>query len=217
MGSSERPKQYLPLAGRTVLEWAVAPFLEHRDFVRIVVALAPDDSRWRTTSLAQEPRIQCVEGGKERAESVRSGLRALSGIAGPQDWILVHDAARPCLTREALDRLVEALENDEVGGLLAAPVVDTLKRADGKGHVAQTVPRTALWRALTPQMFRFEVLERALDAADRRGIRVTDEAQAVELLGLRPKLIEDLSDNLKVTTPPDLQRAAYILAARAYR
>lgn len=217
MGSSERPKQYLHLAGRTVLEWAVAPFLEHGAFERIVVALAPDDIWWRTTRLANAPQIACVAGGKERAESVRAGLQALAGVADPHDWVLVHDAARPCLTREALQRLVAAVKDEDVGGLLATPVVDTLKRADERGYVTETVPRAALWRALTPQMFRFELLVRALDAVLQQGLCVTDEAQAIEFLGLRPKLVECDCDNLKITTPPDLERAARILAARELR
>lgn len=217
MGAAERPKQYIELAGRTLLEWAIAPFLEHPALERIVIVLSSDDLHWRRTQLASEPRIVRAVGGTERAESVRAGLTALSREAGPEDWVLVHDAARPCLTSADLKRLISALSEDAVGGLLATPVVDTLKRADDQGFVAQTVPRAGLWRALTPQMFRYGVLERALGAAAEQGVVVTDEAQAVEMLGLRAKLIEGDPDNLKITTPPDLERAARILAARGHR
>jgi 2-C-methyl-D-erythritol 4-phosphate cytidylyltransferase len=217
MGSSERPKQYLELAGRTLLEWAIAPLLAHSAIQRIVVVLASDDVYWRESSLAFEARVACAAGGTERADSVRAGLKALARDAHADDWVLVHDAARPCLTAEDLQRLISSLAGDEVGGLLATPVVDTLKRADEQGFAAQTVPRAGLWRALTPQMFRYGVLERALDAAAERGIAVTDEAQAVEMLGLRAKLVEGDSDNLKITMPPDLERAASILGARGHR
>lgn len=217
MGSSDRPKQYIELAGRTLLEWAVAPLLGHPALERIVVVLSSDDPHWLQTKLASEPRIARAVGGTERADSVRSGLTALSRDAHADDWVLVHDAARPCLTLADLKHLIGSLADDAVGGLLATPVVDTLKRADEQGFVALTVPRAGLWRALTPQMFRFGVLERALAAAAERGIVVTDEAQAVEMLGLRAKLIEGDSDNLKITTPPDLARAARILAARGHR
>jgi 2-C-methyl-D-erythritol 4-phosphate cytidylyltransferase len=214
MGSSEKPKQYLELAGRTLLEYAIAPLLTHRALERIVVVLAADDRYWRESPLAQSSRVTCAVGGLERADSVRAGLVALAAEAQRDDWVLVHDAARPCLTSADLEHLVGTIGEDAVGGLLATPIVDTLKRADDEGFVAATVPRAGLWRALTPQMFRFGVLERALGTAAERGIAVTDEAQAVEMLGLRAKLVEGSSDNLKITTPLDLARAARILAAR---
>lgn len=214
MGNGARPKQYLPLAGRTVIEWAVAPFLRHAAYERIVVALAADDPHWLENPLSSHPRVMRALGGAERAASVEAGLAALSGLAHPDDWVLVHDAARPCLADSDLNLLVEQLAEDPVGGLLAAPVVDTLKRADEHGYVAQTVSRDQLWRALTPQMFRFGVLERALRFARERAAAVTDDSQAVELLGLRPRLIASSFENLKVTTPYDLERAAEVLAAR---
>jgi 2-C-methyl-D-erythritol 4-phosphate cytidylyltransferase len=214
MGNGDRPKQYLPLAGRTVIEWAVAPFLRQEAYERIVVALAADDPHWRENPLSSHSRVIRAPGGAERADSVEAGLAALSGYAHPDDWVLVHDAARPCLADSDLKLLMDQLTDDPVGGLLAAPVVDTLKRADEHGYVAQTVSRDRLWRALTPQMFRFGVLERALRFARERAAAVTDDSQAVELLGLRPRLIASSFDNLKVTTPYDLERAAEVLAAR---
>lgn len=147
-------------------------------------------------------------------DSVLAGLKALQTRAAPDDWVLVHDAARPCLATADLDRLVAELHDDAVGGLLAAPVVDTLKRADDSGRVAQTVARDKLWRALTPQMFRRDILQRALDGAVAQGIAVTDEAQAVEALGLRPKLVSGDADNIKITLPEDVLRAERILRSR---
>lgn len=216
MGKGDRPKQYLPLAGRTVIQWAVAPFLRQAAFERIIVALAPDDPHWLENSLSSHPRVMRAPGGAERADSVEAGLNALAGLAHADDWVLVHDAARPCLADSDLKLLMEQLADDPVGGLLAAPVVDTLKRADEHGYVAQTVSRDRLWRALTPQMFRFGVLERALRFARERAAAVTDDSQAVELLGLRPRLIASSFENLKVTTPYDLERAAEVLAAREH-
>lgn len=217
MGAIDRPKQYLPLCGRTLLEWAVQPLLSLPACERIVVVLAADDRHWQWTSLNREPRIGTALGGQERADSVRAGLAALSDTARENDWVLVHDAARPCLSKQDVDELVMRLRSDPVGGLLATPVVDTLKRADENNSVIETLPREGLWRALTPQMFRFGVLERALVEAARDGIAVTDEAQAVERLGLRPKLIRGSAENIKVTTPADFDQAARILTARGER
>lgn len=211
------PKQYLPLAGRTVIEWSLAPFLAHARTAAIVVVLAEQDQRWPQTAVARETRIATTIGGAERMDSVLSGLRALQGRAALDDWVLVHDAARPCLSAADLDRLLAELneEPDPIGGLLAAPVVDTLKRSDEGGRVAQTVAREKLWRALTPQMFRYVVLQRALETAQARGVAVTDEAQAVEALGLQPKLVAGDADNIKITLPEDLARAERILKSRS--
>lgn len=148
-------------------------------------------------------------------DSVLAGMKALEARAAASDWVLVHDAARPCLASADLDRLLSELGNDEVGGLLAAPVVDTLKRADAQQRIDQTVPREKLWRALTPQMFRFELLRRALQSAVENRVAVTDEAQAIEALGLRPKLVAGDADNVKITLPEDLPRAERILRARS--
>jgi 2-C-methyl-D-erythritol 4-phosphate cytidylyltransferase len=209
------PKQYLPLAGRTVIEWSLAPFLQWERISGVVVVLAEGDERWSQTQLAGHAKIITTTGGAERMDSVLAGLQTLEAHASARDWVLVHDAARPCLSAADLDRLVNELSNDEVGGLLAAPVVDTLKRADDQQRVDQTVSREKLWRALTPQMFRFELLRRALPSAVNNRLAVTDEAQAVEALGLRPKLIAGDADNIKVTLPEDLPRAERILRARS--
>ena len=213
MGAGTIPKQYLPLAGHTVLEWAVAPFLARPDCNGVIVVLAAVDDHWRRLSISSNPLVRVAIGGSERADSVRAGLEALAQTLKPSDWVLVHDAARPCLHGDDLARLLECLHDDEVGGLLAAPIVDTLKRADEAGRVAQTVDRTGLWRALTPQMFRFEVLWRALNLARERGLNSTDEAQAVEALGFQPRLVDGSTDNIKVTIAEDFARAERILAS----
>jgi 2-C-methyl-D-erythritol 4-phosphate cytidylyltransferase len=215
-GSSRRmagagvPKQYLQLAGRSVIEWAITPFLERHDCERVVVVLAANDRRWRKQSLAHDPRVVTATGGAERADSVRAGLRALASDANEDDWVLVHDAARPCLRATDLSLLIDELA-DDVGGLLGAPVVDTLKRADAADRVQATVSRESLWRALTPQMFRFGVLDRALRAAGEAGSVPTDEAQAVEALGLQPRLVRGYPDNIKITLPEDIERAERLL------
>lgn len=214
MGSTTRPKQYLDLAGRTVIEWALAPFLHLETCERIVVVLSSDDPCWSQLPISRDARITPTLGGTERADSVAAGLASLAAIAADDDWVLVHDAARPCLSALDLHHLISVLGDDPVGGLLASPVVDTLKRADEAGYVASTLSREGLWRAMTPQMFKFGVLRRALAECVRQGVRPTDEAQAVEMLGLRPKLVTGSSDNLKITTADDLARAERILAAR---
>jgi 2-C-methyl-D-erythritol 4-phosphate cytidylyltransferase len=204
------PKQYLPLAGRTVLEWSLAPFLARPEFHSIVVALAPDDARWSSLPLAQDRRILTVTGGAERVDSVQAGLAAIAEHAHAHDWVLVHDAARPCLTQGDLTQLLVTLADDPVGGLLATPVPDTLKRAGADGRVDVTVSRAQLWRALTPQMFRYGVLRQALEQSG--GAQITDESSAVEALGLKPLLVAGRSDNLKITVPEDIAIAGRQLA-----
>jgi 2-C-methyl-D-erythritol 4-phosphate cytidylyltransferase len=211
MASSGPPKQYLQLAGRSVIEWAITPFLDRADCERIVVVIAENDARWPELSLARHPKIATSIGGTERVDSVRAGLRALVSLANEDDWVLVHDAARPFLRATDLSRLIDELAGDGVGGLLGAPLVDTLKRADASDRVQATVPRESLWRALTPQMFRYGVLDRALRAARDADAAPTDEAQAVEALGLQPRLVRGDPDNIKITLPEDIERATRLL------
>jgi 2-C-methyl-D-erythritol 4-phosphate cytidylyltransferase len=205
---ADRPKQYAPLCGRTVIEWALAPFLTDARCAGAVVALAEEDPYW--TAIAP-PTVLVAPGGRERSHSVRNGLAALADRAGRDDWVLVHDAARPCLSRQDLDRLLAGLGSHPVGGILAAPAADTLKRADASRQVQQTVDRAGLWRALTPQMFRYGRLCEALDRAHADGRVPTDEAQAIEWLGDRPALIEGAAVNLKITSAADLAIAAALL------
>lgn len=205
---ADRPKQYAPLCGRTVIEWALAPFLADPNCSGAVVALAQDDPYWAAVAPAN---AVVAAGGQERSQSVRNGLAALSERAAPEDWVLVHDAARPCLPRQDLDRLLSVLADHPIGGLLATPAADTLKRADGSGDVQETVDRASLWRALTPQMFRYGRLCEALDRAHSAGRIPTDEAQAIEWLGLRPRVVEGAAANLKITSAADLAIAAALL------
>lgn len=205
---ADRPKQYAPLCGRTVIEWALAPFLTDSRCAGAVVALAEDDPYWKEVAPSN---VLVTAGGRERSHSVRNGLTALTDRAGRDDWVLVHDAARPCLSRQDLDRLLTSLADHPTGGLLATPAADTLKRADASLEVQQTVDRAGLWRALTPQMFRYARLCEALDRAHAAGRVPTDEAQAIEWLGDHPKLVEGAAANLKVTSAADLAIAAALL------
>jgi len=203
---ADRPKQYLPLAGRTILEHTLDCFLGHPGLKGLVVSLAADDPYWPSLVCATDPRIRRAEGGSERADSVLSGLRLLSELgASANDWVLVHDAARPNLAAEDLDKLLVELADDPVGGLLAIPVRDTLKRAGPDGRVAETVDRSVIWQAYTPQMFRFGALQGALAGALAEKVAITDEASALEWAGQSPRLIEGRADNLKITRPEDLQ------------
>jgi len=206
------PKQYLSLAGRTVIECALSPFLARSDVEGAMVVVAANDFQFEKLTIAGDARVRTAIGGAERAESVLRGVAALG--ASDADWVLVHDAARPCLSAEDLSRLIDALVADDVGGLLACPVADTLKSADERQHVSATVPRERLWRALTPQMFRVGLLQRALLSAAKAGVVVTDEAAAVERLGLQPKLVVGRADNIKITVPEDLGYAEFLLQAR---
>ena len=212
------PKQYAQLLGRTVIEWALAPFLGDARCAGIVVAIAPEDGEWARIAarLAGAP-LSAVAGGAQRSVSVRHALAALVARAAPADWVLVHDAARPCLRGEELERLLTQLAAHPLGGLLALPAADTLKRAmdaEPSARVAETVDRVALWRALTPQMFRYGRLCAALDAAHAAQRFPTDEAQALEWQGEQPLLVGGSATNLKITTGADLKLAAAILQAR---
>ncbi|MDN5596542.1 MAG: 2-C-methyl-D-erythritol 4-phosphate cytidylyltransferase, partial [Pseudomonas sp.] len=185
--AADRPKQYLQLGGRTILEHSLGCFLDHPRLKGLVVSLAIDDPYWPTLACATDPRIQRADGGSERSGSVLNALLQLNALgASDDDWVLVHDAARPNLSRDDLDKLLAELADDPVGGLLAVPARDTLKRVDKHGRVVDTVDRSLIWQAYTPQMFRLGVL---LDALVRMGAVATDEASAMEALGHRPKLV----------------------------
>lgn len=202
---ADRPKQYLELAGRCILEHTLDCFLGHPGLQGLVVCLAADDPYWPILACASDARIRSTVGGSERADSVISGLQTLEELgAGEQDWVLVHDAARPNLARGDLELLLGELAADPVGGLLAAPSRDTLKRARPDGRVLETIDRSHIWQAFTPQMFRFGSLRQALRSARQAGVTITDEASAIELAGYAPRLIEGRADNLKITRPEDL-------------
>ena len=204
--AADRPKQYLSLAGRTVLEHTLACFLDHPSHRGTVVSVADDDPYWPTLACANDARVRRAPGGRERADSVLNALLRLHADgAADDDWVLVHDAARPNLARDDLDQLLSALAADPVGGLLAVPARDTLKRVDAHGRVAATVDRSVIWQAFTPQMFRLGTLHRALAECLVANVAVTDESSAVEWAGLAPRLIEGRSDNIKITRPEDLE------------
>jgi 2-C-methyl-D-erythritol 4-phosphate cytidylyltransferase len=219
--SSSIPKQYAALCAATVIEHALAPFENDPDCAGLVVAIAPDDTWWPAIAARRSRLIEGIIGGAQRAHSVRNALRALTSRVRDDDWIMVHDAARPCLSISDLQLLKRELAAHPVGGLLAVPLADTLKRALEPGtnaaHVEATVDRGGLWRAVTPQVFRCGVLLRALEAALDAQRIPTDEAQALEWAGQRPRLIAGRADNIKVTTADDLALAAAILSARGPR
>jgi 2-C-methyl-D-erythritol 4-phosphate cytidylyltransferase / 2-C-methyl-D-erythritol 2,4-cyclodiphosphate synthase len=210
---NDPPKQYAPLLGATVLDWALRPLLGDARIEVIVVALAAADTRGPAHIAAlDDPRLCTAIGGNSRQASVLRGLARLEAVAQAKDWVLVHDAARPCLLLEDVRTLLDALNEDICGALLAVPVVDTVKRGRA-GLAAETVDRSGLWRALTPQVFRFGELKAALEDAEGRGETATDEAQAMERLGLQPLLVEGSQFNIKVTRAQDLATAAGILSA----
>ncbi len=206
------PKQYLQLGGRKVIEHTLARLLSHPPVGAVVVALGEFDGWWASTEFAGHPDVIPAPGGAERGHSVLNGLTALADRATENDWVLVHDAARPCLRAEDVDRLLLRLSGHPVGGLLGMPVRDTMKRSDAAGAVIETVPRDRLWHAFTPQIFRFGLLRTALADALSRGRLVTDEASAVELAGHRPLMVEGHADNIKITQPSDLNLAAFFLS-----
>jgi 2-C-methyl-D-erythritol 4-phosphate cytidylyltransferase len=202
---ADRPKQYLTYAGKTLLEHTLDCFLGHPGLRGLVVSLAAQDTWWPALGCAQLPMVHRSAGGQERSDSVLNALLRLSELgAGSRDWVLVHDAARPNLASGDLERLLVELSHDEVGGLLAVPAKDTLKRASADGRVSETLDRTLVWQAFTPQMFRLGPLQRALADALVAGATITDEASAMEWAGYAPKLVEGRGDNIKVTRPEDL-------------
>jgi 2-C-methyl-D-erythritol 4-phosphate cytidylyltransferase len=206
-----RPKQYLPLAGKPLLYHALRNLCLHSAIERVFVVLAQGDTHFAqhdwTTFGARLMPLYC--GGETRAASVFNGLLAARDEIGVDDWVLVHDAVRPCLALEIIERLIETVRNEPTGGLLALPVVDTMKRGDAGGYVVQTESRENLWHAQTPQMFRYRLLLEALRAIDPAA--ATDEARAIEQLGLRPRLVMGDSRNLKVTYPQDIALAETLL------
>lgn len=209
--ASDIPKQYLELCGRRVIEHSLDRLLSHKEIGGVYLALSSGDEWWPETAFAEDERVVRVTGGAERCHSVLNALDRLLEQADGQDWVLVHDAARPCLREEDLVRLIASLREDAVGGLLGVPVHDTVKQVDEAVRVEVTVPRDRLWRAYTPQMFRLEPLYRALTDALREGLVVTDDASAMELAGHRPKIVEGHPDNIKITKPHDLQLAEFYL------
>jgi 2-C-methyl-D-erythritol 4-phosphate cytidylyltransferase len=203
------PKQYAPLLGSTVIEHALAPFLADHRCMGIAVALSPGDQWFAKLPVARHPALRTVTGGAARSDSVRMGLASLP--AADADWVLVHDAARPCVSRDEINALLAGVLNDPVGGLLALQVTDTLKLGDEHDRVSTTASRSSHWRALTPQMFRAGLLRDALARATQTGQIPTDESQAIEWLGHFPRLVCGSARNIKVTQAADLALAEALL------
>lgn len=199
------PKQYLIVRGQSILEHSLNALLSHPRIKKVAVVVATHDTYWPLIKAKiGENRVLTVRGGIERCHSVYAGLSALAAIAQPDDWVLVHDAVRPCVKLIDIDRLISSVENQATGGLLALPVRDTLKLTDEAGKVMRTMERTGIWQAQTPQMFRLGELTAALAHAIHTGQPITDEAAAIELSGKRPLVVPGAIDNIKVTHPDDL-------------
>ncbi|STQ77432.1 2-C-methyl-D-erythritol 4-phosphate cytidylyltransferase [Grimontia hollisae] len=206
---ADLPKQYLTIGDKTLLEHTVHYLLEHPRISNVVIAIGAEDAYFQSTSLAHNKRVVVTTGGQERADSVLAGLKATDA-----QWVMVHDAARPCVRHSDIDALIDAAATHTHGAILAAPVRDTMKRSSLDGKIETTVCRDNLWHALTPQMFLRDQLLAALEMARDQSLAVTDEASAIELTGGAPKLVAGHADNIKVTQPEDLALAAFFLAQR---
>ncbi len=213
---ADRPKQYLEIAGRMVIEHTLEKFAGHPRIAGVTVALAPEDPWWSKVNLKKGLEVDRCDGGDKRFESVLNGLNALRKKgADANDWVLVHDAARPCVRRDDIDRLIDTATAHPVGAVLGMPARDTMKRTESDTTVRQTVRRGGLWHAFTPQIFRLGALARALNRALEEGAEVTDESQAMERIGDHPLMVEGHADNIKITTPFDLELAEHFLSAQA--
>lgn len=219
-GSGQRmqaavPKQYLQVHGKPLLQHTLERLAVLDCFSAVVLVLAADDQQGAALVAALPPalraKLRLVTGGNERFRSVLNALQALQDRASASDWVLVHDAVRPCIHPDDVRRLMQSLQNAPAGGLLAVPVRETLKEGDARQQVLRTVDRQMLWQAATPQMFRYGVLRKALEQAQAQGRVVTDEAAAVEALGLPVQLVQGRADNIKVTFPEDLAIVAALL------
>lgn len=206
------PKQYLPLLGRPVILHTLERLCSYPRLQGVLVGIARDDVHWEKMRPVTFPTLMgTAEGGATRAQTVLKALAVLANTAQENDWVMVHDAVRPCIRHSDLDKLIDAVSEGAEGALLAVPLTDTVKRADSEARVIETVPRHNLWRALTPQMFRLAALRDALERAVADGVDVTDEAAAMERLGMRPKVVEGQADNIKITLPADLVLAELYL------
>jgi 2-C-methyl-D-erythritol 4-phosphate cytidylyltransferase len=206
------PKQYLPFLGRPVLHHTLDRLCSYPRLQGVLVGIAPEDPYWAALMPPLPPKLlRSYPGGATRAHTVLNGLKRLADLAPASDWVLVHDAVRPCVRHADLDKLMQTVSAGTDGGLLALPVADTVKRADDNDRVIETVPRDKLWRALTPQVFRVGALTSALERALAEGVAVTDEAAAMERTGARPQLVAGHADNIKITLPGDLALAALFL------
>ncbi|MGB1800788.1 MAG: 2-C-methyl-D-erythritol 4-phosphate cytidylyltransferase [Gammaproteobacteria bacterium] len=201
----DKPKQYIQVNDKTIIEHTIECFLHREDIEKVVVAISKIDEYWPELSVSKHEKVITAPGGAERYQSVFNGLQELKGKAKQDDWVLVHDAARPCLSQSAIDRLMTELREHEVGGLLAMPCRDTMKRANEAGEIIETVEREALWHAQTPQMFKYAKLYSAINDVLEKDNVVTDEAMAIELSGFKPLLVKGQQENIKITHKDDLK------------
>ncbi len=208
---AEIPKQYLHLLGKPLIEHTLMRLLQFSALQGVIVAVSPYDKYWRRLPISRHPKVCTVEGGHERGDSVRNALRLLRDRLDKLDWVLVHDAARPCIQQENIHTLCNEVDEHLVGGILGIPVSDTIKRVNENFGIVDTVDRRALWRAQTPQIFRYGLLREALELAARGSRLVTDEASALEAMDYCPLMVEGRCDNIKVTRPEDLAMAELIL------
>lgn len=208
---ADRPKQYLALDGSTVIERTLERLATHPQIEGIIVAVAENDPWWARVTANTDTPVHVVVGGTERADSVLNALIALAKIAVDDPWVLVHDAARPCVRHQDIDYMLDSLINHPVGGILGIAVTDTVKRANTEHQITETVARQGLWHASTPQMFRLNMLKDALYLAKKQQLIVTDEASAIELAGFQAMMVEGHSDNIKITVPQDLALASLFL------
>ena len=207
----EIPKQYLDLHGRPLIAWTLKRLLELDELQQVTVAISAEDNYWSDLVIRNDQRIQTTIGGDERCHSVLNGLEALAGEAADSDWVLVHDAARPCVRIDDIRRLIAAARKSENGAILAIPVRDTIKKSNDNKEIECTIDRDSLWHALTPQLFKYGELRHALQLALADNFQVTDEASAMEYAGYTPLLVEGASDNIKVTLPEDLALAGFFI------
>ncbi len=209
---ANKPKQYLEIAGQTIIAMTLNQLLSTERFTKIVVALNENDSYWSTLGLNEFSDISTVVGGETRMHSVLAGLQSLDNLAQPEDWVLVHDAARPNISLHLIDKLSISLQHDSVGGLLGLPVTDTVKQVSFSGEVEASLMREKIWLAQTPQMFRYGLLRNAIEDALQQGVILTDESSALERMGYQPKMVLGDVANIKVTTTDDLVTLSHYLS-----
>ena len=201
----DKPKQYISINNKTIIEHTIDCFIYREEIEKIIVAVSKEDEFWSTLEISDHDKIMTASGGKERYQSVLNSLKMLSSEAEDDDWVMVHDAARPCLNQSAIDRLIIQLKGHDIGGILAMPCRDTMKRSNDTGEIDETVERQSLWHAQTPQMFKYGKLLLAIQDALKNKAVVTDEAMAVERLGFKPMLVLGHQENIKLTYKDDLE------------
>ncbi len=216
--NSDYPKQYLKIDNICIIEHTLQRLLSHPKISRIVVVLAKEDPIFSQLNIAKNPAISTVVGGKERCDSVLAGLKALNfeGLEPSDSWVLVHDAARPCISHQDIDNLIDFCCNKQSGAILATPVRDTMKRSNNQLQILRTENRENLWHAQTPQMFKHDELQLALETALLNNLVITDEASAIEAMGLASFIVSGREDNIKITRPSDLNLAKFILSQQEY-